>query len=166
MRVSIVAKTEVHTPNRVIAAALCDGVNLHTALTEIAASEQITAAIVHMLGGLREVALVETDFTTGHKKSPLVFRRPLEIIGGSGMISRLNDAPHLHLHLTLSFQDTDQMHGVTVIGGHVAYALVHAVEALIICYDGLRLERHPDPATGLALWRRMTTTNDHRSTSS
>lgn len=148
----VVAHQEAVPRHRVLAVVLCDGADLHQALTEIAMTHHITAAIVHMLGGLREVALVETDVATGQKKPPLVFRRHLEIIGGSGMISLYNQTPHIHLHLTLAYQDAEHLHGVTVIGGHVAYATAHAVEALIHCYDGLALIRQPDRRTGLPLW--------------
>lgn len=149
----IVGYQEATPPHRVLAAVLGDGADLHQELAEIATRCGITAAVIHLLGGLREVALVETDIVTGQKKPPLVFRRHLEIIGGNGMISLYNQTPHIHLHLTLAFQDNLPPYGVSVIGGHVAYALAHAVEALIHCYDGLALIRQPDPHTGLPLWR-------------
>lgn len=149
----IVRYQEATPSHRVLAVVLGDGADLHQELAELATRCGITAAVVHLLGGLREVALVETDIATGQKKPPLMFRRHLEIIGGSGMISLYNQTPHIHLHLTLASQDNTHPYGVSVIGGHVAYALAHAVEALIHCYDGLALIRQPDPHTSLPLWR-------------
>ncbi|WP_448542305.1 PPC domain-containing DNA-binding protein [Roseiflexus sp.] len=149
---SVTMRLVANAGQRVYATVLRHGVDLHRALAGIATAQQITAASVQLLGGLREAAFAETDFATGVKKPSLVFRRPLEIIGGGGMISMLDQAPHVHLHLTLSFQDASMPCGIAVVGGHVAYALAHAVEAFIICYDGCPLVRHTDPDTGLLLW--------------
>lgn len=149
---SVTVRLVASSGQRVYATVFKGGIDLHRALGEIAATQQITAASVQLLGGLREAAFTETDVATGVKKPALVFRRPLEIVGGGGMISMLDQAPHVHLHLTLSFQDADMPFGISVVGGHIAYALAHAVEAFIVCYDGRPPVRRHDPDTGLLLW--------------
>ena len=149
---SVTMRLVANAGQRVYATVLRHGVDLHRALARIATAQQIPAASEQLLGGLREAAFAETDVATGVKKPSLMFRRPLEIVGGGGMISLLDQAPHVHLHLTLSFQDASVPCGVAVVGGHVAYALAHAVEAFIICYDGRPPERRADPDTGLLLW--------------
>ncbi|MDW8318974.1 MAG: hypothetical protein RMN53_14170 [Anaerolineae bacterium] len=75
------------------------------------------------------------------------------IVAGHGTVSRLDGRPHVHLHLVLAWRDDAAPHGVALVGGHAARALAFAVEFTLTAYDGVPMERRPDPTTGLALWR-------------
>src|SRR5690606_24551485 len=88
---------------RVFMGTLTNGEAIHDSFAKIALAQNIYAATFEMLGGLTEVEFTEYDFINKMRKPPLVFARPLEIISGHGTISRLNDEPHIHTHLTLSF---------------------------------------------------------------
>lgn len=129
-----------------------NGEVIHEAFAKIAESQNIHAATFEMLGGLTEVEFTEYDFINKIRKPPLVFARPLEILSGHGTISRLNDEPHIHTHLTLSFRDESAPNGIAIIGGHAARAIAFAVEFTLTVYDGLPVNRAMHEGTGLQLW--------------
>lgn len=137
---------------RVFMGVLTGGEPVHEALAHVAEAHSIVAGTVELLGGLTEVELTAYDFARGERLSPLVFRGNLEIVAGHGTISRLEGRPHVHLHLVLAWRDDAAPHGVALVGGHAARALAFAVEFTLTAYDGVAMERRPDPATGLALW--------------
>lgn len=137
---------------RVFMGTFTNGMDVHTALAEIATRLNIGAATVEMLGGLTEVELSEYDFVNHVRKSPLTFARPLEVLSGQGTISRLDDAPHVHLHFVMSFRDEAAPHGMAVIGGHVARATAFALEFTLTAYNGPPVQRALHEPTGLQLW--------------
>ncbi|MBK9781830.1 MAG: DNA-binding protein [Anaerolineales bacterium] len=79
---------------------------IHDALRKNCQEENIHAATFEMLGGdLTQVEFTEYNFINKMREEPLFFARPLEILSGHGTISSLMNEPHVHLHLTLSYQD-------------------------------------------------------------
>lgn len=137
---------------RVFMGTITNGETIHAAFAKIANAENIHAATFEMLGGLTEVEFTEYDFVNKTRKPPLVFARPLEIISGHGTISRLNDEPHIHTHLTLSFRDESAPNGIALVGGHAARAIAFAVEFTLTVYDGVPVNRAMHAGTGLQLW--------------
>jgi predicted DNA-binding protein with PD1-like motif len=137
---------------RVFIGTFTNGEAIHDAFVQIARARNIHAATFEMLGGLTEVELTEYDFIHKTRKPPLVFARPLEIVSGHGTISRLNNDPHVHTHLTLSFRDESAPNGVSIIGGHAVRALAFAVEFTLTVYDGVPVNRSMHEGTGLKLW--------------
>ena len=137
---------------RVFMGTLTNGEAIHAAFAKITNAEKIHAATFEMLGGLTEVEFTEYDFIKKTRKPPLVFARPLEILSGHGTISRLNDEPHIHMHLTLSFRDESAPNGISIIGGHAARAIAFAVEFTLTVYDGVPVNRAMHEGTGLQLW--------------
>lgn len=137
---------------RVFMGTLTNGETIHDAFAKIALSQNIHAATFEMLGGLTEVEFTEYDFINKTRKPPLIFARPLEILSGHGTISRLNDEPHVHTHLTLSFRDESAPNGIAIIGGHAARAIAFAVEFTLTVYDGVPVNRAMHEGTGLQLW--------------
>jgi predicted DNA-binding protein with PD1-like motif len=137
---------------RVFMGTFTNGEAIHDAFAQIARAQNIHAATFDMLGGLTEVELTEYDFINKTRKPPLVFARPLEILSGHGTISRLDDEPHVHIHLTLSFRDESLPNGIAVLGGHAARAIAFAVEFTLTAYDGVPVHRAMRAETGLQLW--------------
>lgn len=137
---------------RVFMGTFTNGEAIHAGFAKIADAENIHAATFEMLGGLTEVEFTEYDFINKIRQSPLVFARPLEILSGHGTISRLNDEPHIHTHLTLSFRDESAPNGIALLGGHVARAIAFAVEFTLTVYDGVPVNRAIHKGTGLQLW--------------
>lgn len=137
---------------RVFMGTFTNGENIHDAYAKIAVAENIHAATFDMLGGLTEVEFTEYDFVNKIRKPALTFTRPLEILSGHGTISRLDEKPHIHTHLTLSFRDESAPNGIAIIGGHAARAIAFAVEFTLTVYDGIPVNRKMDEGTGLNLW--------------
>ena len=137
---------------RVFMGTLTNGEAIHASFAKIANAEKIHAATFEMLGGLTEVEFTEYDFINKTRKPPLVFARPLEILSGQGTISRLNDEPHVHMHLTLSFRDESAPNGIAIIRGHAARAIAFAVEFTLTVYVGVPVNRAMHDGTGLQLW--------------
>lgn len=138
--------------SRVFFGTLTGGEAVHEALAAFARAQRIQAATVELLGGLTEAAFTEYDFVARERKPALTFARAMEIVNGHGTISLLDGAPHVHLHLVLSFRDAAAPHGIAVIGGHCARATAFAVEFVLTAYDGAPVARAYDEGTGLQLW--------------
>lgn len=137
---------------RVFMGTLTNGESIHQAFIKIADAENIHAATFEMLGGLTEVEFTEYDFINKIRKPPLAFKHPLEIVSGHGTISRSENEAYVHTHLTLSFRDESAPHGIAVIGGHAAKAIVFAVEFTLTVYEGVKVNRQMDEGTVLNLW--------------
>jgi predicted DNA-binding protein with PD1-like motif len=131
---------------------LTDGTNVHESLTEVARTLNIQTATFEMLGGLHEVEFTAYNFVELRREPSIVFKRALEIVGGHGTISLLDNAPHIHLHLVVSFRGETAPHGIAVVGGHVARATAFAVEFTLTAYDGAPVHRAIHAGTGLQLW--------------
>ena len=138
---------------RVFMGTITDEEYIHDALAKIAKKENIQAGTFELLGGITSVELSEYNFRTRERNPSLFFFRPLEILSGHGTISVLDGEPHVHLHLTLSYQDEEANDtGVVVIGGHVIQAKAFAVEFTLTAYDGVPVHRKMHEGTGLKLW--------------
>lgn len=128
---------------------LTDGIELHTAFTNIARSLDIACATFALLGGLTSVTFSAYDFLQQKRRDPITLQGALEIVGGHGTISLHEGQPHVHLHLALSYYDGDSPQ---VIAGHVSNGVVFAVEFTLLTYDGAPIHRHLHLGTGLQLW--------------
>ena len=138
---------------RVFMGTITGGVDVHKALAETAVSHQITTATFELLGGLHEATFTAYDFEKQERLDPVVLKRPLEIVSGHGTISLLDEQPHVHIHLSVSFRDSRYPHGVGMVGGHVAQATAFAVEFTLTAYDGEPMRRELHKPTGLKLWQ-------------
>ena len=132
---------------RAYAGTLTRGADLHESFARIAETKGIRAANILLLGGLSGVTLSAFDFTKGERLEPLTFEGAYEIIGGHGLLSTLDDAPHVHLHLTLGSRAEQN---ITLMGGHVVSARAFAVEFTLLSYEE-GLTRAPHAGTGLQL---------------
>lgn len=149
----MITLSQINTQStRVFMGTLTNGEAIHDAFAKIARAQNIRAATFEMLGGLTEVEFTEYDFINKIRKPPVIFARPLEILSGYGTISKLNDEPHVHTHLTLSFRDESAPNGISIIGGHAARAIAFAVEFTLTVYDGMPVNRAMHEGTGLQLW--------------
>ncbi len=132
---------------RVYAGTLTNHADLHEGFARVAETHGVGAANVFLLGGLSEVVLSAFDFEKGARLEPLTFAGAYEIVGGHGLISTLDGAPHVHLHLSLSSRTGND---VKLLGGHVVSAKAFAVEFTMLSYEGI-LSRATDLRTGLQL---------------
>lgn len=149
----MITLSQINTQStRVFMGTLTNGEAIHDAFAKIARAQNIRAATFEMLGGLTEVEFTEYDFINKIRKPPVIFARPLEILSGHGTISKLNDEPHVHTHMTLSFRDESAPNGISIIGGHAARAIAFAVEFTLTVYDGVPVNRAMHEGTGLQLW--------------
>jgi predicted DNA-binding protein with PD1-like motif len=138
--------------SRVFMGTITDGADLHDSLAVTARTHNSQTATFEMLGGLHEVEFTAYDFAAQMHREPLIFKRALEIVSGHGTISLLDDDLHVHIHLAVSFRDAAQPHGIAVVGGHAARAVVYAVEFTLTAYDGAPARRGHHAGTGLKLW--------------
>jgi len=146
--------------SRVFMGTITDGADLHGSLAATARTHDIQTATFEMLGGLHEVEFTAYDFVAQAHRDSLIFKQAMEIVAGHGTLSLLDDALHVHVHLTVSFRDPAQPHGIAVVGGHVARAVVYAVEFTLTAYDGAPVRRGHHAATGLKLWDLQKGVND------
>jgi predicted DNA-binding protein with PD1-like motif len=122
------------------------GSDLVEEIERFCAEQGITAAQVVVIGAVRRAryAYYEQD---DHRYRELETDTHHEIVGFTGNVSLRDDRPFLHAHAT--FADADG----ACVGGHLLRGIeVFAAEVMIREMDGVSLVRHPDPATGLALW--------------
>ncbi|ADU50930.1 protein of unknown function DUF296 [Thermaerobacter marianensis DSM 12885] len=134
---------------RVLMGRLRRGDDILEALAGLARQHGITTGWIQLLGAVERARLafyeqaqqVYRDFTLDE---------PAEILAGTGNISRLagSDEPFVHLHLTLG-DGQGRAWGGHVLEGTRVFACEYAIWVL----SGPALERHPDPETGLKLWR-------------
>lgn len=149
----LVCKQVNLTGSRVFMGTLTGGIGIHEALAQTAVSHQITAATFELLGGLQEVIFTAYDFERQERLVPIVLKRPSEIVSGHGTISLLDEQPHVHMHLSVSFRDVAYPHGIGMVGGHVTQASAFAVEFTLSAYDGAPMNRVLHEGTGLKLWQ-------------
>jgi predicted DNA-binding protein with PD1-like motif len=127
--------------------------DLHESLAQAAHEWDVTAGTVVLIGSLHEAELTAYDIERQSRTPPVLLSGTLEIVGGMAMISRMADAPHVHLHLVLAARTGDDMAGIAVYAGHVAKARAHAVEFVLTAYDGAPVERAIHARSGLNLWK-------------
>ncbi|HKJ39660.1 MAG TPA: PPC domain-containing DNA-binding protein [Anaerolineales bacterium] len=137
---------------RVFMGTITDDADVHTSLLEVAEKHGIQTATFNLLGGLREVEFRAFDFDSQQRKSPLHFKRALEIVAGHGTIAMLDNKPHLHLHLAVAYQDEHAPNGIVVLAGHCIKATAFAIEFTLSEHEGNPVHRTKHKGTGLMLW--------------
>ncbi|MCW4049799.1 MAG: DNA-binding protein [Candidatus Bathyarchaeota archaeon] len=115
--------SRVCSSGRVVVARLKPGSDLYASLQQVVEEKGIKAAVilsgVGLLGeaGIRNCRTLPEEFPiTDVNRSYMYFEKPLEIIGLSGNVSVAEGKPLVHVHLTLSYVEDDE---IKVIGGHL-----------------------------------------------
>ena len=75
------------------------------------------------------------------------FNEVMEITNITGNITRTNNGPYLHIHISLAREDLSQ------IGGHLKECRISATCELHLHTVPLKIGRQPDPETGLNIYR-------------
>ncbi len=160
----------VFEPNRTrrIVGRLERGESVLDALAEIALHRNITSAWFQATGSLESAELAVFDAQTRRHSLPkrVAACTAVQITGN---LSRLGGLPFAHAHALVAPARPEGSDGAAVgegtapmvgalLGGELRSALAFAVEFVIEAYDDLVLERFPDDATGLPLWRGKSTT--------
>jgi len=115
-------------------------------LNKFAATRGIQAGVIQVMGGLGRARLSYFD---QEKRAYQIreFDDAFEIVGGHGNISIKNDAPFVHLHLSIADREGK------VFGGHALDGCrVYAVEFVIWPFAGEAPKRIYNEETGLHLW--------------
>lgn len=109
---------------RAVAVRLDTGEDVFEALGQVAQEEDIRAGFVSTaLGALNDAVVGFFDGETYHKKT---FAGSHELLQLSGSIARLQDKPHLHLHVVLG----DPEH--RAMGGHLHSAKVGFLAEILL----------------------------------
>ena len=131
---------------RGFAGRLENGTDLVEEIERFCAEQGVVAAQVTVIGAVSKAAFAfyEQD---DHRYLELWSDTHHEIVGFTGNISLRDDRPFLHAHAT--FADATG----AAVGGHLLRGCeVFVAEVMIREITGVELVRHPDAATGLALW--------------
>jgi uncharacterized protein len=132
---------------KTIVARLTHDADLLDEIVALADRHGIEAAQLQGLGALRHGRLAYYD-QTKREYDEFDLSGPLEITALIGNLSRRDEAPAAHVHLTLAD------HEGRAYGGHAARGcIVFACELVVSELLGPSLERVYDTETGLALWR-------------
>ena len=122
------------------------GTDLIEEIERFCAEQGVVAAQVTVIGAVRRAAFAFYE-QGDHRYLELSSDTHDEIVGFTGNISLRDDRPFLHAHAT--FADATG----AAVGGHLVRGCeVFVAEVMIREITGVELVRHPDPATGLALW--------------
>lgn len=135
-------------PSRQVLGRVHRGRELKAALAELVEQYSLDTAWMSALGAcewidLTEYSQVGLQYEEGHR-----FER-CELLSMVGNLSDRGGEPFWHLHAMISRRENGKE---VVYGGHVLDAAIFALEFRIVCFDGLRLRRADDEATGLQLW--------------
>jgi len=160
----------VFEPNRTrrIVGRLERGESVLDALAEIALHRGISSAWFHAMGPLESAELAVYDADTKRHSLPKRVGA-CTAVQITGNLSRLGGLPFAHAHALVAParpEGADGSVGVegaapvvgALLGGELRAARAFAVEFVIESYEDLVLERFPDDATGLPLWRGKSTT--------
>jgi len=134
------------TAGRAFVGRLETGSDLVDEIERFCTEQGVLAAQITVIGAVRRAryAYYEQD---DHRYRELETDTHHEIVGFTGNVSLRDDRPFLHAHAT--FADA----GGATVGGHLLKGIeVFAAEVMIRELGGVSLVRHPDEATGLALW--------------
>jgi predicted DNA-binding protein with PD1-like motif len=129
------------------------GESVLDALAELAVQREFTSAWFQATGPLESAELAVYDVETGKHSLP---RRvgACTAVQITGNLSRLGALPFAHAHaLVVPARGDDGMHAGEPVAGELRAALSVAVEFVIEVFEDVVLDRMPDDATGLALWR-------------
>ncbi|MBC7354832.1 MAG: DNA-binding protein with PD1-like protein DNA-binding motif-like protein [Desulfomicrobiaceae bacterium] len=135
---------------RVLVARFEDHDDILAGLTDIARRENIRAAVIHLVGGVRQGGVVVGPQDDAQMPPEPIWRQVTESheCVGTGTIFWDNGEPKVHLHMALGKKDT-----VTVGCLRKDSATFVVLEAILLEIVGTPARRELDPATGLALLR-------------
>ena len=134
--------------NRVFVLRLEDGEQLTDCVEQLARDREIGSALVLLVGGARDGALVVgPEHTTLSKPEPMIekFSEAREILG-VGTIFASDEGPKLHLHASCG-RGTETLTGCTRLGVHAFLV----AEIVILEITGLKASRKPDAISGFNL---------------
>lgn len=126
------------------------GEELVRTLESLAATEDVGAAWVRGAGTLTSVELDRHDQARRRPGAPEHVEGSLELLSLTGNVAREGGARVVTLYASVA-RRTER--GVEVLGGRLRSARVFHAELLLECFDDVSLERVPDDATGLSLFR-------------
>ncbi len=122
------------------------GDDLLGAIESFAESRNIGTAWLSYLGAVKRASLRYYD-QTRREYVDYVIDQPLEVLTGTGNVSKLEGRPFVHTHAVFSDEDGK------AFGGHVNHGCeVWALEVKIEEYEGAPPVRLPHDETGLNLW--------------
>jgi predicted DNA-binding protein with PD1-like motif len=155
----------VFEPNRTrrIVGRLERGESVLDALAEVALHRGISSAWFQATGPLESAELAVFDVETRRYSLPKRVGA-CTAVQITGNLSRLGGLPFAHAHALVAPARPDGAEGAAagvaipatvgaLLGGELRAGIAFAVEFVIEAYDDLVLERFPDDATGLPLWR-------------
>ena len=133
-------------PGRGFVGRLESGSDLVEEIERFCAEQGVVTAQVTVIGAVRRAAYAYFE-QDDHRYRELSSETHHEIVGFTGNVSLRDGRPFLHAHAT--FADAS---GACVGGRLLRGCEVFVAEVMIREITGVELVRHPDPATGLALW--------------
>lgn len=116
------------------------------ALAAFCEAEDIRAGAVSGIGAIDRMTLRFLDPATKQYVDK-TFEEQMEITALTGNISRKDDRPYLHLHVTCGRRD------YTCVGGHLLTAVINGACELVVDRSDAPLGRRFDAETGLNLYR-------------
>ncbi len=123
------------------------GTDLHTGITRIVQSNNITLGRVTGIGAVERATLAYYDQKL-MKYYDIELNEPMEIVSLYGNISLKDGKPFVHVHVVLSDEKGSGKGGHLIPGGTPVFACEVAIEE----FEGPPLERRSDETTGLTLW--------------
>jgi predicted DNA-binding protein with PD1-like motif len=140
-------KYQIGKPGRIVVVRFEDKDDILAHLVEIAKKEQLRAAVVHLVGGMREGGIVVGPERDDFPPTP-VWRRLGESheVVGFGTIFWQADEPRVHFHGAFGKKDTVK---VGCLRENAETFLV--LEAVIMEIEGVDATRVLDPVSGMVL---------------
>ncbi len=114
-------------------------------ITDFAQGQRIEAAHFTALGALKTARLGFYD-QVKHIYGEETVSKPTELASCIGNVSLKDGVPFVHAHAVLSEASGK------VKAGHLIEGRVFAAEMHLTEFKGKKMERKPDPLTGLSLW--------------
>lgn len=121
------------------------GEYVHESLITLCEAEHILLGSISAIGAVDHAVIGVYDLERGAYVQR-TFDRFMEITNLSGSVTEKDGKPYLHLHVTTCDQD-HQVHG-----GHAIELRIGATCELFLQVIPGRVERRPDPETGLNLF--------------
>ncbi len=121
--------------------------DLLISLTDFCRQQNIKLGVFNAIGAVTNVKL--GYYNQGEKKyvEAINLNKKLEISSCMGNISLKDSEVFVHAHITLSDHE-GHCYGGHLMSGTIIFAAEYYIKELI----GIKLERKPDPETGLILW--------------
>ncbi len=114
-------------------------------ITDFAERQGIEVAHFTAVGALKTARLGFYD-QVKHVYGEVTVFKPTELASCIGNVSLKDGAPFVHAHAVLSEASGE------VRAGHLLEGRVFAAEVHLTEFKGKKIERKPDPLTGLSLW--------------